>query len=133
MSTRGVYAILHVPSGSAYIGSSVHVTNRYTWHRTMLRSNEHPSPALQALWNKTDESEWRFVLLMFCRSKEIRNKEDEATINWPGTVLNDRPPGYRHSMALRQKISAGRAAYLERRQAALKAGDAVRLTLEKIL
>jgi len=113
MSARGVYAVLHVPTGAAYIGGSTHVVNRYTWHRVMLRNNDHTSPALQKLWNKTQENEWRFVLITFCRSREIKKKEDETIENWPGKILNDRPPGYKHSKELKARMSASRAVYLE--------------------
>ena len=111
--TRGVYAVLHVPTGSAYIGSSEHVTNRYTWHRVMLRRGDHTSKALQKLWNKTSESEWAFVLICFTRAREIVLRENAVMKTWPGTVLNDRKPNYRHSEELRRKMSLGRARYLE--------------------
>lgn len=114
MNTRGIYAILHVPTGAAYIGASSHVTNRYTWHRVMLRSGEHTSPLLQQLWDKTKENEWVFVLLCFCRGrKSLMLKETELMQTWPGSLLNDRYPGYHHSEILRKKMSAGRARYLE--------------------
>lgn len=113
MSARGVYAVLHVPTGAAYIGASTHVTNRYTWHRVMLRNDEHTSPRLQTMWNMTEEHEWVFVLVCFCRSRELAFREIEVMQTWPGKVLNDRTPGYRHSPESRKKMSLGRARYLK--------------------
>lgn len=112
MSARGVYVVLHVPTGAAYIGASAHVTNRYAWHRVMLRTGDHTSPKLQKLWDKTKECEWVFVLLHFCRGRGLKVRELETMQTWPGKLLNDRGPGYRHSSELRDKMSRGRARYL---------------------
>lgn len=110
---RGVYAILHVKTGAAYIGSSVKVTGRFTWHRFMLRRGRHRSVKLQKLWNKTKETEWVFVVVQFCRSLELRDCEERWLKEWPGEVLNERDVEWRHSEETKAKMRLGRMSYLE--------------------
>ena len=110
---RGVYAIIHVRTGAAYIGSSVNMTNRFTWHRHMLRRGEHRSLKLQALWDKTEEHEWVFAVIQFCRSLELRDCEEAWMKKWPGKLLNDRDVEWRHSQETRAKMRLGRMSYLE--------------------
>jgi predicted GIY-YIG superfamily endonuclease len=35
----GVYAIVHVPTGKAYIGSSLDIHKRFSTHKSMLKNN----------------------------------------------------------------------------------------------
>lgn len=113
MKRRGVYVVLHVPSGSAYVGSSTHVTNRFTWHRYMLRRGLHRSVNLQRLWNKSREKDWVFAVVQFCRSLELQSCEMQWITTWPGAVLNERDVEWNHSAETKRKISVGRARYLE--------------------
>jgi hypothetical protein len=114
MKKRGVYAVLHVPSGSAYLGGSVDMVSRFTWHRCILRQNRHSSVLLQRLWSRTKEREWAFVVLEFCRSRELRMREQVRMDTWPGDLLNDRPvKGYCLSTETRRRQSVSRARYLQ--------------------
>ena len=120
---RGVYAIIHVKSGAAYIGSSVKITNRFTWHRYMLRRELHRSLALQKKWNATKEDDWVFAVLQFCRSRELVRCEHEWMNKWPGRTLNERGVEWRHSESTKTKMRAGRATYLETPGARQKLSD----------
>ena len=56
----GVYAIRHVESGKAYIGSSNNIYHRWRLHLCMLRRGDHHSPKLQNSWNKYGEAAFVF-------------------------------------------------------------------------
>ena len=115
--TCGVYAIIHVRSGAAYIGGSDHITNRFTWHRHTLRRGIHTSPRLQKLWDAVkDENEFIFVVLQFVRSKKsLRTHEDEWVERWPSKILNEREgnKGWKHAKSTKIKQSISRAIYLD--------------------
>lgn len=113
----GVYAIIHVPSGSAYVGGSSHIVNRFTWHRHSLRNGRHSSPEFQKLWNLTRPSDWVFVVVEFCRAqRSIMVREQYWLQNWPGTLLNEKKTadgvGYRVTSEAKRNmsVSAKRAA-----------------------
>lgn len=46
----GVYRITDAKSGKFYIGSSVHIGNRWRQHCYRLERGTHPNPILQAIW-----------------------------------------------------------------------------------
>ncbi len=62
----GVYRILCTPTGSAYIGSSLDITNRWSKHRIQLRKNVHHCAHLQRAWNKYGEDafEWHVIQVL---------------------------------------------------------------------
>jgi hypothetical protein len=61
--TRGVYAIVHKPSGWAYIGCSENVQHRWRSHRLQLKAGRHHSPALQAAWDRDGAAAFECKLL----------------------------------------------------------------------
>lgn len=48
----GLYAIVHVPTNRAYVGSSVNIKRRLKEHMTDLRADRHHCAYLQRAWNK---------------------------------------------------------------------------------
>lgn len=58
----GVYAIVCIPTGKKYVGSSVHIPRRLCEHHTALRKGRHHSPALQRAWAKYGESNFEWVV-----------------------------------------------------------------------
>lgn len=62
----GVYAIRHVDSRWAYIGSSRNIYSRWRTHKSELRRGKHPCPHLQNAWNKYGESAFQFEVLESC-------------------------------------------------------------------
>lgn len=73
---RGVYRILHVPSGACYIGGSVDITGRYTHHRYCLRRGIHKTKALQSLWTKDGEDCFKFEVVELCGLEDLLSRED---------------------------------------------------------
>ncbi|RYX81047.1 hypothetical protein EON83_25820 [bacterium] len=58
-----VYLIRHKCSGRVYVGSSVHIAQRWAQHRRHLRLGQHHSPFLQRAWDKygPDAFEWQII------------------------------------------------------------------------
>jgi group I intron endonuclease len=56
----GVYQILCVPTGKAYVGSAVNLAKRWQEHRWMLRRGQHHSQYLQRAWDKYGETAFAF-------------------------------------------------------------------------
>lgn len=48
----GIYTIRRLGSDECYVGQSVDIMNRWAVHLTCLRKNRHPSPHMQAVFNK---------------------------------------------------------------------------------
>ena len=81
----GVYGIF-TPNGSAYVGSSVHIQQRFNEHRSMLSRQKHHSIRLQRAYNKHGD-QLRYEILCECRPDELNQKEQEF-INALGAKLN---------------------------------------------
>lgn len=64
--TSGIYRITCVPTGNHYIGSSIHIEERWRQHRTEMRGGYHSNPHLQRSWNKYGEPAFTFVVLEEC-------------------------------------------------------------------
>lgn len=76
----GVYAIEHVASGKAYVGSSFDVFGRWKSHRHMLRNGRHHSRRLQRSWTKHGEGSFVFRVLLWC-DKEHRFEYEQMCID----------------------------------------------------
>lgn len=66
----GVYEIRNVETGLRYVGSSVDVSNRWSTHRSLLRSNQHHSWKLQEAFNWYGEENFLFSVLTECPATE---------------------------------------------------------------
>lgn len=51
----GVYQIYNTVNGKRYIGSSIHIEQRFKEHLRNLRANKHVNAHLQCAWNKYGE------------------------------------------------------------------------------
>ena len=58
-----------------YIGSSVDITGRYTFHRFMLRRGLHKTKALQELWTRDGEAAFQFKTLDRCIKADLLRLE----------------------------------------------------------
>lgn len=56
----GLYAIVHVPTNRAYVGSSVDIKRRMKEHMTDLRRGRHHCAYLQRAWAKYGENQFMF-------------------------------------------------------------------------
>lgn len=63
MKLRCVYAIVHKPSGWAYVGSADDFAKRARRHRQDLRAGTHRSPNLQAAWTAGREIDFSIKML----------------------------------------------------------------------
>lgn len=63
LARPGVYAILHTPSGSAYVGSTKNISRRWGDHRSALKSGRHTIKPLQHAWTTDGKSAFEFVVL----------------------------------------------------------------------
>lgn len=59
----GIYAILNVANGKAYVGSAVRFEKRWREHRATLKRGAHHSAKLQNAWNKYGAESFRFDVL----------------------------------------------------------------------
>lgn len=74
----GVYSIRHILSGKRYIGSSVHVTGRWTHHRYHLRRGLHYNLEMQEDWNRDGENSFVFEWIEKYPSGSLIYKELNA-------------------------------------------------------
>jgi group I intron endonuclease len=59
----GIYKIENAVNGRCYIGSAVHLVNRWATHRRGLRNGEHRNRYLQRAWDKYGEAAFSFAVL----------------------------------------------------------------------
>lgn len=59
----GIYIIRNSANGRAYVGSAVHITQRWHEHRYLLRAGKHHSIKLQRAWAKYGEESFEFAIL----------------------------------------------------------------------
>ncbi len=71
----GVYVIVHVESGLAYIGSSCDIAQRWFKHRGTLRRGIHSNPRMQAAWSEYGEDAFRFVIVERVLVSDLRVRE----------------------------------------------------------
>ena len=65
----GVYQIYNTVNGKRYIGSSIHIEQRFKEHLRNLRANKHVNAHLQSAWNKYGEHSFVF------EEVELRNTQ----------------------------------------------------------
>jgi len=94
----GVYAIIHQPSGRAYVGSSCDVFRRWRNHTNDLVGGHHHSPALLDLWLNDGAAAFTFVVLEQCSKEVLQEREQNwldsfeaplnrnASVQWPSWV-----------------------------------------------
>jgi hypothetical protein len=97
-----IYVIRRINTDSFYAGSTVDCARRWPEHKKKLRKNKHPTPPLQAAWNKYGEEAFEFLTVCEC-STAMRNFYEElflarATYNCKRKVDEIYP-------AAREKIS----------------------------
>lgn len=75
MKTSGIYCIENLISGKKYIGSSINCERRFRSHKSALRRNVHRNPHLQLAWNKYEEENFSFKIILICEVKELDRYE----------------------------------------------------------
>lgn len=72
----GVYMILCMPTGKAYIGHSKNVYRRFRQHRSELNKQSHDNQYLQAAWNKYGQSMFNFLCIKNCKIEDLAELEE---------------------------------------------------------
>ena len=62
----GVYKILNIITRDYYLGGSVNIKSRFSYHRRTLRGNKHFNCHLQNAWNKYGEQAFEFSVVLLC-------------------------------------------------------------------
>lgn len=62
----GIYLITCSPSNRFYLGSSVHIHRRWSWHKGTLKRGNHHSILLQRAWNKYGKDSFTFAVIEEC-------------------------------------------------------------------
>jgi group I intron endonuclease len=115
MSQSGIYRIVHVESGRAYVGQSTNVVKRWNEHRRNLRHGVHISSHLQRAWTKYGEATFLFEILEECPPSSLTEREQwhmdqhEQLYNLApaaGSTRGLRYKGHPISADTRAKISA---------------------------
>lgn len=111
----GVYVIVHVESGLAYIGSSGDIYFRWSKHRGTLRRGVHSNPRMQGAWDEHGEGAFLFLIVERVAAREdLRARElwwlTEGETWEPDRGFNiaRRPDavGYRFTEEQRARLSA---------------------------
>jgi len=106
----GIYEIVHVASGSRYIGSAVKFEKRWRSHISKLRRGVHHTLHLQRAWTKDGESAFTFRKLLICSKENLIMYEQRAidalnpeynVCRTAGSCLGNKP-----SIETRAKIAA---------------------------
>lgn len=112
----GAYALVHVYTDAAYVGSSGRcVANRLSWHEWALDRQRHTSPRFQAAWNETARWEWD-IYVQPCTAELCVTREQELMDLFPGLLnckLRADGVGHEHRADSVEKMRVSRAAYLE--------------------
>lgn len=67
----GIYAIIHLPSGKRYIGSSRNLRDRWRSHLKALKAGKHHCAYLQNAWNKYGADQFEFQILEQCLGEGV--------------------------------------------------------------
>lgn len=76
MRERGVYAIV-CNDGRQYVGGSVHIRQRWAYHRSCLRRGIHDNHRLQAAWSELGEEAFSFTVLEIVPDGDIKAAEQK--------------------------------------------------------
>lgn len=130
--TPGVYSLEHVPSGNKYIGSTSRcIQKRVLVHRSLLNRKKHKTFKLQELWNNTQESEWRVILLESCAAD--RTARETYWINNLDQILNTHRDanglGSNHSPETKVKIASKLKKYCEKAEVRAKFSETMKRRL----
>lgn len=71
----GIYAIENLVNHKVYIGQSVRVSQRWSWHMEKLNKNKHSNEHLQKAWNKYGCDKFAFILLEECEPDKLNERE----------------------------------------------------------
>jgi group I intron endonuclease len=113
----GVYAIVHVASGRAYVGSAVSMGHRWHVHQRRLRNGTH-NRKLQNAWNKYGEDAFEFRVLevsavtdLLVREQAYMDRLDAVDAGYNVRRVAESNLGLVMPAEVRAKMSAARKGY----------------------
>ncbi len=71
----GVYAIVNMHNGKAYVGSAALIAKRWSEHRNALRRGCHVSPHLQAAWQTYGAEAFEWRVLEYAPAESLLDRE----------------------------------------------------------
>lgn len=71
----GIYAILNKVNNKSYIGESVDIYERWTYHKWALNNRKHVNKHLENAWYKYGENNFEFIVLTTCKPEERQELE----------------------------------------------------------
>jgi group I intron endonuclease len=83
----GVYAIVNLENGRAYVGSAVNVRQRWANHRYSLRTGR-ANPGLLADWRAQGGRGFLFTVLRSCDERDLVTAERDAMAQYVGSLYN---------------------------------------------
>lgn len=77
----GIYKILNSVTNKCYIGSAIHIGNRFKSHKKKLKAGSHPNKHLQSAYNLVGLEAFVFSVLETC-SAEVLLEREKYWIEW---------------------------------------------------
>ncbi len=111
----GIYIICHIPTGRAYIGSSINVGARLKMHFSDLRRKKHHSPHLQRVFDRHPVESFTWAILETCEPLELRSIEIKWLLEMQpffNCMRAVNPSLITHSEKTREKLRAAHAEIL---------------------
>lgn len=71
----GIYCIENLVNGKKYIGAAKNIYSRIKSHKSYLMRNIHYNWHLQNAWNKYGESNFKFIVILICKTKDLDMQE----------------------------------------------------------
>jgi group I intron endonuclease len=109
----GIYCIRNTITGSVYIGSSKNIAQRWSAHKTDLRSKAHFNQPLINAWHKYGDGAFELLILEECDVLQLGDREQfhlDNAMNTPGTEVYNLSP-----VAERTTLSQGARIQLSER------------------
>lgn len=107
----GIYLITNTSNNKKYIGSSKRLKHRWYEHKHLLSNGKHNNRHLQNAWNKYGGVSFKYEVLEYCESEDLRDRED-----WWISLLDLLNRGY-------NKLSADRQIFSEETKAKMSASQ----------
>lgn len=106
--TCGIYEIVNRVNGKRYVGQSLNIEKRWSYHRQDLTRGNHHSAYLQRSWDKYGEASFLFIIINECEPEEMNDLEQHE-INKKSEYNNSKtagsPRGVKHTKETRENSS----------------------------
>lgn len=117
----GIYLILNIDSGMAYIGATTDVKQRFYAHRTMLNNKKHHNERFQAEWDASEDGRFRFAPIQYEPDQTTRKLLEWEAVSQMGDKCynwSERGPKKRERPVVATKDASFRAQKLRAKRRA---------------